>query len=318
MRGFGISKSSSPTLLAILILVIGLGCSSEIISVEESDAGDLQVDAGDGEDAQNANRQEDVGEPNGGDADTGDLDVGEPDTGESNTGEPDTGESNTGEPDTGEPDTGEPDTGEPDTGEPDTGEPDTGEPDDVINCDERPPLSDFPEWSLATDVVYGSENPDPSYYTEVFKGDEFPGTSNNFPFYLEKGRYVSMEFTVPEDLIDRSGGWGVAPITNVPSISGAGRMFATLTQCPGDFDVASFDDPVCGRVAETSEGSIRTRWTTDPDNPDTRYCYIEPGETYYLNILYTHPGADPQDFPPEQSDCYDRPNCGNHFQRAFF
>ncbi len=260
----------------MMVVMMAVGCSSEPSGYSGADAGDPQLDAGDAEDVDGENGQDDVGEPDEGDVDTGDSD----------------------------------------TGEPDAGEPDTGEPDDEVNCDDHPPLSDLPEWSVATDVIDGEES-DPNYYTGVFRGDEFPGTSNNFPFYLEKGQYVEMEFTVPEDLIDRAGSWRVAPITHIPSISGAGRMFATLTRCPGDFDVSSFDDPMCGRVATISEGWIRTRWTTDPNDSDERRCYIEPGETYYLNILYTHPGADPKDFPPEQSDCGGQPNCGNHFQRAF-
>ena len=281
--------SRTVRLLSILMMVmIGGGCSTETISVEEPNGGDTQIDVGDPEDVEAETGQDDVGEPSGGNVDTG------------------------------EPDTGEPDADEPDVGEPDVGEPDAGEPDDVVNCDERPPLSDFSEWSLATDVVHGSDNPDPNYYTEVIPGDEFPGTSNNFPFYLKKGRYVAMEFTVPNDLIDRAGGWRVAPITNVPTISGAGRILATLSRCPGDFDVASFDDPICGRVGTTSEGWIGTRWTTDPDDSHILRCYIEPGETYYLNMLYTHPDADPEDFPPQQSDCGGQPNCGNHFQRGLY
>ena len=287
VRDFGASRPPRPALLSILLVVMmAVGCSSEPSGYSGADAGDPQLDAGDEEDVDGENGQDDVGQSDEGDVDTGD------------------------------PDTGEPDTGAPDVGEPDAGAPDTGEPDDVVNCDERPPLSDLSEWSVATDVIHG-EDSDPNYYTEVFRGDEFPGTSNNFPFYLEKGQYVAMEFTVPEDLIDRGGSWTVAPITHIPSISGAGRMFSTLTRCPGDFDVSSFDDPMCGRVATISEGWIRTRWTTDPNDSDERRCYIEPGETYYLNILYTHPGADPKDFPPEQSDCGGQPNCGNHFQRGF-
>ncbi len=260
--------SRTALLLCIATMVmLGWGCSSETTGYSEPDAGDAQLDAGDGDDA----GQEDAGDQQ--DADTGDPDADDPDAD------------------------------------------DADEPDDDVNCDDHPTLSDLEEWSPATDVIVGSDNPDPSVYTEVFPGDEFPGTSNNFPFYLEKGRYAAMEFTVPEDLVDRSGGWRVAPMLH-STVSAAGRMFATLTRCPGDFDVASFDDPRCGDVATTSEGWIRTRWTTDPDESDDRKCYIEPGETYYFNVLYTYPGADPKDFPPEQSDCGDLPNCGHHLQRG--
>jgi len=183
--------------------------------------------------------------------------------------------------------------------------------------DDSPTLGNFGDWSRATDVG-GSGNP--NIYTNVFPGDEFPGTSNNFPFYLERNRYVAMRFTVPETLVDRRGGWTVAPITSDTSVSGAGRMFATITRCPGDFNVENFEDKTCAGISTTSEGAIGTRWTTDPNDPDPfdRYCFIERGETYYLNVLYTYPDANVETFPPEQSDCGGRPKCGNYLQRAFF
>ena len=278
----------------MMVVMMAVGCSSEPSGYSGSDAGDPQLDAGDEEDVDGENGRDDVGEPDTGGADTGDLD--------------------TGEPDAGEPDTGEPDTGDPDTGTPDVGEPDTGEPNGEVNCDERPSLSEHPEWSVATDVIVGNDNPDPNDYTEVFPGDEFPGTNNNFPFYLEKGRYAAMEFTVPPDL-DQRGGWRIAPFTNQPTI-GSGLGFITLTKCPGDFDVTTFDRPECAGIADTSEGWLMPRWTTDPNDPQIHQrCYLEPGETYFMNLAFVA-GLDETDYPPTQHDCQDRPSCGYHMQRG--
>ncbi|QOC23053.1 hypothetical protein IC757_02525 [Wenzhouxiangella sp. AB-CW3] len=191
-------------------------------------------------------------------------------------------------------------------------EPDDGNGDPPESCDDRPTLSTVPGWSRETDI--GGNGGNPNIYTDVFPGNEFPGTSNNFSFSLRRDRYVAMRFTVPDNLTGL-GSWRVAPMTGAGSPSAAGRMFATITRCPGDFDVATFEDKSCGAIATTSEGIIRTYWTVG-NTPG--YCSIEPGETYYFNVLYSVNGADPEDFPPQQSDCNGRSRCGHYLQPALF
>ena len=205
-------------------------------------------------------------------------------------------------------DTGEPDTGEPDTGEPDTGEPDTGEPGNSTNCDDLTLLGDLPDWSEATDVIDGRD-PDPSQYTEVFMGDEFPGTSNSVMFVLPKGEYVAMEFTVPTDLQVDQGAWNLAPVTHSVETYGGGLMLISISECPGDVDPENFDDSACIRIYESVEGKHVTRWSLDSES---NRCVLEPGETYFMNVIYVD--SVELTFPPGQHDCGGATNCANYFQ----
>jgi hypothetical protein len=187
-------------------------------------------------------------------------------------------------------------------------EPDGGTP---ASCDDRPPLGTLPDWSPASDVVIGS-NPNPGIYTEVFPGDAFPGTTNNFPFYLRKGEYAAMRFTVPSNLSAR-GGWRIAPYHSGGSTYGQGLAFVTLSRCPGDFDVATMDDPNCGRISDTGEGWLVPRWSTNPNDPQASRCHLEPGETYYMNVLFSGT-LDQLQFPPVQHDCQGRSRCAAYLQ----
>ena len=210
--------------------------------------------------------------------------------------------------DVGAEDVGETDVGAEDVGEIDVGAEDVGETNGSVDCEDQTLLQDLPEWSLATDVIEGNES-DPSKYTEVFTGDEFPGTSNSSHFYMPKDQYASMEFTVPSDLTIEQGAWNLAPITHSVDTYGAGLMLISLSECPGDVDPENFDNPACIRIFENIEGKHLTRWSTDPDSGR---CILEPGETYFMNVLFVN--STEVEFPPQQSECGGAPNCGVYFQ----
>lgn len=181
-------------------------------------------------------------------------------------------------------------------------ESDSGTPD---SCSGQTLLGDVSGWSLANNVLIdGSGNP--NVYTEVFPGSEFPGTTNNFGFYLPQGRFAAMQFTVPSHFGNSTqGSWSLAPITS--NAYGAGLMYITVSKCPGDFDVANFaDDPGCATLYSSNEGTHTTRWSTDPNSAR---CTLTPGESYYMNVAFIA-SENISTFPPEQSSCGGRPNCG--------
>ena len=210
-------------------------------------------------------------------------------------------------------DTGDPDAENPDADSPDVDEPDAG---DEVDCDERTLLSDLPEWTLADDVVYDRDS-DPTSYVDVFIGDEFPGTNNNFPFYLKIGEYAAMEFTVPQDMDYITGGWRKAPIVPSPEEIGQGWLLIAISPCSGDFDPDYLDESNCIGVSQTNEGWNPTRWSVDPDTDE---CYIEPGEAYYMNVLFMEDNNE-LEFPPTPSPCEGVPSeettsCGTYLQRG--
>lgn len=80
----------------------------------------------------------------------------------------------------------------------------------------------------------------------------------------------------------------------------------SLSKCPGDFSGSS--QTTNGRCV-VSGGNVSLRWTTDQSQSPTFRCIVEPGETYYLNVIHS------LSTPYSTTDCSDT-ECGVLFQET--
>lgn len=169
---------------------------------------------------------------------------------------------------------------------------------DPEGCEGVPELSDFPGWSLATDVGYGDETLVPTTWDNVF--------ANTFPeggqvlFELRKNRYVAMQFATPSSLSSTNAGF-LASEPSAAGASGPGPRMMSVTQCPGVFDPQHMEDPDClkGNIG----ASTRFDWV-GPNHPWSEFdgiCELEAGKTYFWNIIFSDSTVGTM--PPEQADC---------------
>lgn len=163
-------------------------------------------------------------------------------------------------------------------------------------CENVPPLSDYPEWTEASDVRYGTPVVNPATWVSVF-GREFP-KGGTFHFELTKGEYAAMKITTPAYLSSSSSGQINAEIKGTSSYSGAGPRMVSITPCPGVFDPQEISDPKCLKAA----GSTDSFYWVGPGHPYSSFqCELQPNTTYYVNMLFS--GSSAGTMPPVQSDC---------------
>lgn len=124
----------------------------------------------------------------------------------------------------------------------------------------------------------GSVVPWNTFFNESFP---FPGYENEYATVNRFG-YLALEFDT-ENFVD------TGSLMTLESTTTSGSRLGSVSQCPGDFDVA----PECKYTWGTSGAII---WST------ANYagaCQLEPDTTYYFNITFTD-GED-----PASTNCYD-------------
>ena len=119
-------------------------------------------------------------------------------------------------------------------------------------------------------------------WNEVFAEDfPRPGYANEY-MSVDRSGYVAMEFDT-ENFAD------TGSLMTVEVTTTSGRRVGSVSQCPGDFDVA----PECQYTWGTSGGII---WSTENYAGS---CELDPDTTYYFNVTFT------DGFDPTSSTCGD-------------
>lgn len=148
-------------------------------------------------------------------------------------------------------------------------------------------------------------------YSSVF-GAEFPGiTGQGVAIGQSRDTYFAMEFNTGSTTAIR-GNWTFESPQISPTTTGSKLM--TISQCPGDFDQTAIENemgPNC--YLHTGSSFLNSVGWKLPGGTGAR-CELDPGKTYYLNMIYT---TDPAGTPPSelQWGCQDSSTtsgCGNN------
>jgi hypothetical protein len=151
-------------------------------------------------------------------------------------------------------------------------------------------------------------NQDTNCYSYEAVFGEFPGDSNSITYFQPSNTWHAMEIDTT-GLTASSGRWVFeTPQGYAPS---QGPRLITLSECPGDFDQGEIQAEMGDNCYVRASGATTLSWVNG--EPDPFRCTIEPGRTYWLNILYT---TDPAGTDPANLswDCNGDPNadyCGN-------
>ena len=149
---------------------------------------------------------------------------------------------------------------------------------DVVNPDPDP---DPVEPSVCDDFV--SPLSGFTYLWDDFFAENFPnpGYANEYAT-INRAGYLAIEF-------DTGNTFDTGKLMTLESTTTSGSRLGSVSQCPGDFDVA----PECTFTWGTAGGII---WSTDGY---AGACQLDPQSTYYFNITFT------DGFNPRESTCGD-------------
>lgn len=154
-------------------------------------------------------------------------------------------------------------------------------------------------------------------YSEVYRA-LFPGLAAAQQVATNRDQYLAMEFTVPQTPVYTQGAWGWVVPQYPPTFTG--RNMQSISRCPGDFDQQKILEEM-GPHCYMKQGSLppnSVRWALAGSGATSR-CLLEPGETYYFNVLYTD---SPAGTPPSQLNWQCGSNsstnvCGNNTESIF-
>lgn len=169
------------------------------------------------------------------------------------------------------------------------------------DCSNRPSLQDLTNLTRATNVLLDSQNDseDATSFESVFNLPFPAHTAPQRKFRLFPETYASMRFEVPND-VTTSGNFGFNELVG----TSLGRKLLAISPCEGDFN----PDGLPGQCVISSAGVFNPlRWTVDAGLASNR-CLIEPGETYFLNIIYSD--NEVGDWPVDWA-CPSPDRCGN-------
>jgi hypothetical protein len=141
------------------------------------------------------------------------------------------------------------------------------------------------------------------YFDETSPLRTFPGTRNvNQRVFLTRNSYAALRFTVPSTLTTSTSGLFRFEETQPQT----DRMSFTISRTCGDFSLTPAEPLAAACVRNNLVAGSALHWIVGNSAPG--YCRLEPGETYYLNIVH----ADLT--PPMSSSCAGY--CGNTIQNA--
>ncbi len=141
------------------------------------------------------------------------------------------------------------------------------------------------------------------YTTDGAPLQSFPGVVNvNQRLFMPRNYYAALAFTVPSSLTPLTTGAFRFEETQ-PQTSPA-RMSMTISKSCGDFGVNATAPLTNACVLNNSPSNGNILWGYAPGNP--AICQLQPGETYYLNIIHAPLSA------PLSTYCQNY--CGNTIQ----
>lgn len=112
----------------------------------------------------------------------------------------------------------------------------------------------------------------------------FPGRDvNNTELYPKKNMYISLRFRAPN-----APAWIASPgrFGSVSSAQTATPYLTAIAPCPGQFH-SEPEHPMVGTCSKYS-GESSFGWTLGTSGSA---CKLQPGATYYLNVITAHPGS---------------------------
>ena len=154
-------------------------------------------------------------------------------------------------------------------------------------------LADMSGYPIHTDVavvdwldVFGFtwQTTPPTYYG-------WPGVAaSGTKLYVNKNQYLALHFTVPQNYPRTSATTGDPRgsfKTNASAVTNGVNWSISITPDCGDFTQPAFGQPgnKCYAQYSTSQGDTLVWVVTDPNTPISGFCNLNPGESYYLNII---------------------------------
>jgi hypothetical protein len=158
----------------------------------------------------------------------------------------------------------------------------------------------------------------------------FPNSGTTGLFITRNEEYLAVEFSTPASAQDwearapsRLFEWDEAQVGGAASL---GRVFITISRCPGDFRLAP-----AGQTAPTTDPTFArgcTNFRPRPPFPagptsniaydissapaDDTTCRLAPGRRYFLNFVRADRSDDAIDRPAVEATCAnpDNPSCG--------
>ncbi|MCB1583685.1 MAG: hypothetical protein KDI92_11515 [Xanthomonadales bacterium] len=132
---------------------------------------------------------------------------------------------------------------------------------------------------------------------EQAMGSEFGNFTSDLANYLQPvNSYSALEFYGPNGIVTGRVSFEPPLASHPPAVSTS----VSISACPGDFNPGS----VIGNCKVGFGNSGTLRWTTNPSAHPALYCILEPGTSYYLNIIH----AELNDL--ENSSCSYGSGCG--------
>lgn len=117
-------------------------------------------------------------------------------------------------------------------------------------------------------------------YTPLF-GTTFNQANQVARVFIDTNKYVAMQLSTTGVPVNAVGGISWAQASQA--------MFSVqISLCPGDF--GHVIDPMCKTSAVETGGLAWKVGTKPPTNPGF-YCYLTPGQTYYINAIATDEGS---------------------------
>lgn len=143
------------------------------------------------------------------------------------------------------------------------------------------------------------------YFDDVTPLRPFPGTVNlNQRIFIPHNSYVALEFTVPATLSTPTLGKFRLEKTDLQ----APTMSWTISKSCGDFSATPVPPMTAACIKNGAPSGTSLFWSVGPEIP--AFCRLQPGETYYLNILHASLAT------PLTSTCTEPGACGNTLQNA--
>jgi hypothetical protein len=141
------------------------------------------------------------------------------------------------------------------------------------------------------------------YTTDGAPLQSFPGVVNvNQRLFMPRNYYAALAFTVPSNLTPLT--TGAFRLEETQPQTSPARMSMTISKSCGDFGVNATAPLTNACVLNNSPVNGNILWGYAPGNP--AICQLQPGETYYLNIIHAPLSA------PLSTYCQNY--CGNTIQ----